>query len=183
MSQVPETVRNAMSGLWEQVGDTVNLDEFMKAQGKGMGKRFFEKKTHATCRTTLSIFFADEKTVQSLFTVGETKKIEPITAMVGIPLPVIDPETSTMLQINLVLDPTTPNKFTISITGRKYGEETIVISHEGDKLVQTNTVCDKFISCTRTYRKSDSMASDDFEINYKQRLTNLQRHSALKLTK
>ena len=103
MSDVPEAVRAAMSGLWEQVDEPVGLDEYMKAQGKGMGKRFFEKKT-AKARTTLSIFFADEKTVQSLFTIGETKKIEPITAMVGIPLPVIDPETNTMLQINLILD-------------------------------------------------------------------------------
>ena len=76
-----------------------------------------------------------------------------------------------------------PNKFTISITGRSYGEETIELTIDGDVLIQTNTVVNKFISCTRRYRKSDSMATDNFEINYKQRLTALTRHSALKLTK
>ena len=69
-----------------------------------MGKRFFEKKTDNNNRTTLSIFFPDENTVQSLFTIGETKKIEPITAMSGIPLPVIDPECGLMLQVNVRTD-------------------------------------------------------------------------------
>ena len=69
-----------------------------------MGKRFFEKRTDIGNRTTISILFPDENTVQSLFTVGETKKIEPITAMAGIPLPVIDPECGLMLQVTVQTD-------------------------------------------------------------------------------
>ena len=69
-----------------------------------MGKRYFEKRTDTGNRTTISIFFPDENTVQSLFTVGETKKIEPITAMSGIPLPVIDPESRSMMQVTVQTD-------------------------------------------------------------------------------
>ena len=29
-----EEVRNKMSGLWEQIGETENLEAFLKAQGK-----------------------------------------------------------------------------------------------------------------------------------------------------
>ena len=76
-----------------------------------------------------------------------------------------------------------PNKFRIAIAGRPYGEETIDLSIDGNELTQTNTVSNKFVSCTRKYKKSDSSATDDFTINYKQRLTALTRHSALKTTK
>ena len=66
-----------------------------------MGARFFEKRTNSKNRTTISILFPDENTVQSLLTIGETKKIEPITAMLNLPLPIIDPEEKTMIQLEL----------------------------------------------------------------------------------
>merc|ERR1712196_159462 len=93
--------QNAMSGLWEQEGKVENLEAYLKAQGKGMGKRYLEGRTHDRNRTTLSIFFPDANTVQSLFTVGETKKIEPNTAMLNMPLPIIDPHERTMIQVTL----------------------------------------------------------------------------------
>ena len=48
------------------------------------------------------------------------------------------------------------------------------------KLTQTNTIVEKNVSCTRVYTQSDSMATDDFEISYKQRLTRLQKYSVIK---
>ena len=66
-----------------------------------MGARFFEKRTSSKNRTTISILFPDDNTVQSLLTIGETKKIEPITAMLNLPLPIIDPEEKTMIQLEL----------------------------------------------------------------------------------
>ena len=66
-----------------------------------MGARFFEKRANSKNRTTISILFPDENTVQSLLTIGETKKIEPITAMLNLPLPIIDPEEKTMIQLEL----------------------------------------------------------------------------------
>lgn len=66
------------------------------------------------------------------------------------------------------------------MTGRKYGEETMELAINDGKLTQTNTIVEKNVSCTRVYTKSDSMATDDFEISYKQRLTRLQKHSVIK---
>lgn len=96
---------HVFSSFWTTNCVSVDKDCIKSSQlGQADRRRNTEFQLQANNRSTVSILFPDEKTVQLLFTVGETKKIEPITAMLDAPVPMIDPETSTMLDIELLVE-------------------------------------------------------------------------------